>query len=482
MTSTAKQPKVSMTHGTASQKAGTPICIDNMSQTLTPCRTMPPPKTNTSHSTRQSTQEIHQNSSHSGPPTCCMHVHQPQSQICKPGELPALREVKHPHKGRTSVSRFPLAKQGITSQYSSCLEGIGHFTMDPCKFHLKSDLQPVRHASEEVNTEKVNTHWVHSYRMEHARHFPAPMEMCMDDHLTQTTERTQQQHLQDIRHAEFPPGMENTPVFLGNQSQKGNEKIMDTGTFTLGNTILNRYPVLSTHTHQKMESSNMEAFPSFNFYADATPQMETPRKGPGADSTPSGKDTTVTSSRVTPMDPMDDIQPPTRKCISPTSVHFQDSLSNKSDQLLKSKVQGNRLTGLSHQFNTVFLCDEKRNDRDLLRSWNDREQPSNSTLNTTSMTTIQHLVSEHCCGSISNRSTRPEENTAQEKYLTRLPGYNNTDQLCDRESQPTDLQESWPNKELLHNRPVLINQGHKVIPTTHKEVYLLPRPLKTMAH
>ena len=52
MTSIAKQPKVSKTHETASQKAGTA----NMSQTPTPCRTMPPPKTktktNTSHSTR----------------------------------------------------------------------------------------------------------------------------------------------------------------------------------------------------------------------------------------------------------------------------------------------------------------------------------------------------------------------------------------------------------------------------------------------
>ena len=183
--------------------------------------------------------------------------------------------------------------------------------------------------------------------------------------------------------------MENTPVFLGNQFQQGNKKIMDTGTFTLGNTILNRYPALSTHTHHEMENSNMEAFPGFNYYADATPQMETSRQRPGADSTPSGKGTTVTSSRVTPMDPMDDIQPPTRKCISQTSVHFQDSLSNKSDQLLKSKVQGNRLTGLSHQFNTDFCCDEKRNDRDLHRSWNDREQLSNTTLNTTSMATIQ---------------------------------------------------------------------------------------------
>ena len=157
---------------------------------------MPPPKTktkaNTSHSTTRPASGIHQFSSH----LPYVHVHQQQSQTCKPGKPPALREVKHPHKGRTSVSRFPLAKQGI-SQDSGYFEGIGHFTRDPCKFHLKSDLQPAIHASQkkeiplQVNTEKVNTHWVHSYRMEHAKHFPAPMEMCMDDHHTQTTERTQ---------------------------------------------------------------------------------------------------------------------------------------------------------------------------------------------------------------------------------------------------------------------------------------------------
>ena len=126
-----------------------------------------------------------------------MHVHQQQSQTCKLGEPLALREVKHPHKGRTSVSRFPLAKQGISSQYSGCFEGIAHFPRDPCKLYPKSDLQPAIHASQkqekppQVNTEKVNTHWVHSYRIEHAEHFPAPIEMCMDDHHTQTTERTQ---------------------------------------------------------------------------------------------------------------------------------------------------------------------------------------------------------------------------------------------------------------------------------------------------
>ena len=57
----------------------------------------------------------------------CMHVHQPVSQVCKPGELLALRKVKHPLNGRTSVSRLPLTKQDILSQYFGCFEGIGHF-------------------------------------------------------------------------------------------------------------------------------------------------------------------------------------------------------------------------------------------------------------------------------------------------------------------------------------------------------------------
>ena len=93
-----------------------------------------------------------------------MHVHQQQSQTCKPGEPLTLREVKHSHNDRTSVSRIPLIKQDRLSQFSSCFEGIGHFPRDPCKYYLKSDLQPAIHASQKpeiylhANTEKVNTH------------------------------------------------------------------------------------------------------------------------------------------------------------------------------------------------------------------------------------------------------------------------------------------------------------------------------------
>ena len=72
----------------------------------------------------------------------CMHVHQPTSQVCKPGESLALRKVKHPLNGKTSVSRLPLTKQDILSQYSGCFEGIGHFPGDSYKFHLKPDYKP----------------------------------------------------------------------------------------------------------------------------------------------------------------------------------------------------------------------------------------------------------------------------------------------------------------------------------------------------
>ena len=72
----------------------------------------------------------------------CMHVHQPVSQVCKTGESLALRKVKHPLNGRTSVSRLPLTKQDNLSQYSGCFEGIGHFPGDLYKFHLKPDHKP----------------------------------------------------------------------------------------------------------------------------------------------------------------------------------------------------------------------------------------------------------------------------------------------------------------------------------------------------
>ena len=175
------------------------------------------------------------------------------------------------------------------------------------------------------------------------------------------------------------------------------------------------------------------------------------------------------------------------------SVQPQDSLSNKLDRLRQSTEQGNQLTRLSHYTNTDFQCDKKSLPTDLHKRWNHKETLStlsivsrtfimmNTTLSTICMITTQCLMSEHSSDSISNRLARPEKNTLQKKYITRLEGYNNTDQLCDRESLLTDLPEPWPYKEPLHNRSRLIIHGDKIIPVTYKEFYILSRPLKAMA-
>ena len=261
-----------------------------MSQIQTSFRTIPTPELNTSHSTRRPASRTHQPHSHSGPQTCFMHVHQQQSQTCKTGEPPALREVKHPHRDRTSVSRSPLTEQEVLSQFSGFSEEIEHFTRDPCTTHLKSCLQSTKYApkKQEVNT---CTNCEHSHRH-------------MNDHPTQNTGRMQRQHLQNSSHAEFLPGMENTPAFLGkqflqgkeeitcpymenipaplwNQSIQGNEKNVDTCTFISGSTTLS----IPTHSRkvpqnfQKLEkeSSNTVALPGFNHNADTTTYVETSR-------------------------------------------------------------------------------------------------------------------------------------------------------------------------------------------------------------
>ena len=229
-----------------------------------------------------------------------MHVHQQQSQTCKTGKPPALREVKHSHRDRTSVSRSPSTEQEVLSQFPSYSEEIEHFTRDLCKPHLKSCFQSTKHAPKRQGV-NICTNCEHSYR-------------CMDDHLTQNTGRMQRQHLQDktsdFSHAEFPPGIEKTPAFLGkqflqgkekitcpdmenmpallwNQSIQGNEKNVDTCTFIPGSTTPSRHSMLSTLTHprrvpqnfqqQEMENSNTVALPCFNHNADATTHIETSR-------------------------------------------------------------------------------------------------------------------------------------------------------------------------------------------------------------
>ena len=175
------------------------------------------------------------------------------------------------------------------------------------------------------------------------------------------------------------------------------------------------------------------------------------------------------------MDPEDNIQLPIIAVNMITthilmSVQPQDSLSNKLDQLRKSSVQGNQLTRLSCYINTESQCDNKSLPTDLHKCWNHRETLSIKSKTTVMMNTIHMiLMSEHSSDSISNRLARPEKNTSQKKYITRLIGHNNTDQMCDRKSLPTNLPESRPYKEPLHNRSRLWKLYHKSDVPVHAE-------------
>ena len=162
------------------------IMVQHTAQLTTSFRSTTTPTATTERMTPKQVNLVqeHPETSHKALLEHCMHVQQPAVQVCKPGESLALRKVKHPHNGRTSVNRLPLMKQDILSQYSSCFEGIGCFPGDPYKFHLKPEHKPARHAprkvpihlesafKEEIESlvkqgilEKVKEHtdWVNSY-------------------------------------------------------------------------------------------------------------------------------------------------------------------------------------------------------------------------------------------------------------------------------------------------------------------------------
>ena len=130
----------------------TMITVQPTAQLITSFRTTTPSTARTGRTTTKQVNpvQVHQETSHKALLEHCMHVHQPAVQVCKPGESLALRKVKHPLNGRTSVNRLPLTKQDILSQYSSCFEGIGHFPGDPYKFHFKPKHKPAQHAPQKV--------------------------------------------------------------------------------------------------------------------------------------------------------------------------------------------------------------------------------------------------------------------------------------------------------------------------------------------
>ena len=96
-----------------------------------------------------------------------------------------------------------------------------------------------------------------------------------------------------------------------------------------------------------------------------------------------GKDIPVADalSRVTPMDPEDNIKLPiiainmiTKLVL--TSTFTQDNFSRKLDRIRKSTSQDNQLTRLSRYINTGFPCEKKNLPRDLEDYWNCRDMLS----------------------------------------------------------------------------------------------------------
>ena len=148
-----EQYHLSTMHIDSEKSSSTTNMVQNTAQSVTSFRTTTPFTATTGRMTTKQANpvQVHPDISCEAPLRHCMHVHQPTVQVCKPGKLLALRKVKHPHKGRTSVNRRPLMKQDILSQYSSCFEGIGCFPGDLYKFHLKPEYKPARHAPRKVS-------------------------------------------------------------------------------------------------------------------------------------------------------------------------------------------------------------------------------------------------------------------------------------------------------------------------------------------
>ena len=122
----------------------TMITVQPTTQPTTSFRTTTPSTATAGRTTMKQVNpvQVHQETLRKALLEHCTHVHQLAVQVCKPGESLALRKVKHPLNGRTSVNRLPLTKQDILSQYSSCFEGIECFPGNPYKFHLKPEHKP----------------------------------------------------------------------------------------------------------------------------------------------------------------------------------------------------------------------------------------------------------------------------------------------------------------------------------------------------
>ena len=95
----------------------TSIMVQHMAQLTTSFRTTTPSTATTGRmiAKQVNTVHVHPETSHKTLVEHCMHVHQPAVQVCKSGESLALRKIKHPHNGRTSVNTpIDKARHSVT--------------------------------------------------------------------------------------------------------------------------------------------------------------------------------------------------------------------------------------------------------------------------------------------------------------------------------------------------------------------------------
>ena len=87
-------------HINSGKSSSTTHTVQNTAQSIASFRTTTPPTATTGRMTTKQVNpvQVHPETSCKALREHCMHVHQPTVQVCKPGELLALRKVKHPHK------------------------------------------------------------------------------------------------------------------------------------------------------------------------------------------------------------------------------------------------------------------------------------------------------------------------------------------------------------------------------------------------
>ena len=138
----------------------------------------------------------------------------------------------------------------------------------------------------------------------------------------------------------------------------------------------------------------MKVLPYFNINAETTLQMDASKKGPGASLIQKGKGIPVTDTFI-------------------TDTLSQATPMNPGDDIQLPIRKANMI----------------------------------STHNSTHI-----LMSVQPQDSLSNKSDQLRKSTAQGNQLTRLSCYTNTEFPCDKKNLPTDLHESWNDRETLSTK------------------------------